>query len=50
MYINYLNQDLRVSTDMHEEPKKTFLLKVEKIHCVKFLIFVRAFRQQIMDF
>ena len=20
MYINYLNQDLRVSTDMHEEP------------------------------
>ena len=21
MYINYLNQDLRVSTDMHEEPK-----------------------------
>lgn len=22
MYINYLNQDLRVSTDMHEEPQK----------------------------
>ena len=24
MYINYLNQDLRVSTDMHEEPNKSF--------------------------
>ena len=28
MYINYLNQDLRVSTDMHEEPK-IMDLKVE---------------------
>ena len=27
MYINYLNQDLRVSTDMHEEPKDMNLRK-----------------------
>jgi len=28
MYINYLNQDLRVSTDMHEEPKILNILRL----------------------